>query len=204
MKKSLLISALFLFFFGQSNAQNNPINNLSWQQVYNFGNYTFALQWEEPALPHDQVIGYNIYRDDVLFRFQTEGYLTNMGINPNCGPDFMYFESNGDGFDIHVTAVYNPGPIESGYIQTEFAANNLLNIATSGKEKAILYPNPTKGLLNIGNENTNKIQVYDITGKRLAEFEAVAQIDLSNLSKGIYLIKLLSDNGVMIDKIVIE
>jgi hypothetical protein len=204
MKKPLLIFTLFLLFFGQSNAQNNPINNLAWQQVYNFGNYTFALQWEEPALPHDEVIGYNIYRDDVLFRFQTESYLTNLGINPNCGPEFMYFESDGNGFDIHVTAVYDPGSIESGYTQTEFAANNLLDINTFEKQKAIVYPNPTKGLLNIGNADLNKIEVYDISGKKLAEFEPVTQIDLSSLSKGIYLIKLLSDEGVLIDKIIIE
>ena len=204
MKKITLTFVFFLAFIFNSLGQVSPVSNLVWEQTYNFGYYTFGLSWDAPPTPHDELIGYNIYRDNELFRFQTQNYLTNMGINPNCGQDFMIFESNGDGFEIHVTAVYNPGGTESEYLQTVHAANNLLNVGSFENSKAIIYPNPTNGILNIGNVDLDEIFIYDITGKKVKEFEPKSQIDLFDIPKGIYIIKLIADKKIMINKIVIE
>ncbi len=78
-----------------------------------------------------------------------------------------------------------------------------------------IYPNPTLGLFNItvGNANFTQmsINVYDIQGKEVFHtFEKNSssdfnkQIHLEGLTKGIYYIKLNSDKGVNIQKLIIQ
>ena len=149
-------------------------------------------------------MGYNIYRDNESYRFQTQRYLANYGINPNCGQDFMFYESGGDGFEIHITAVYGVESTESGYMETQFAQNNLLNVDRYSKQKALIYPNPTTGIINIGNMNLTEIAIFDTSGKKIKAMAPQAQLDLSDISKGIYLMKLVSADAILVEKIVIK
>lgn len=203
MKKSIFVFAIFLMFSFHSFAQINPIKDLTWYQYYEMPNNYFELYWGEPDMPHDELIGYNIYREDELYRFQTENAVYNLPQGSNCGVDFLMFNGENE-FTVHVTAVYNPGPVESGYTQTVFVHGPLISVEDFDNEKTILYPNPTTGKLNIGNTNLNEILLFDISGKKIKEFKPQSQIDLSDLSKGMYLIKLISDDGVLTDKILLE
>jgi hypothetical protein len=202
MKKTTLTIAIFLSFIFQSSAQNNPVLNLTWDWHYNWYNY-FDLHWDEPALPHGELIGYNIYRGDELYRFQTGNDLYFLEQGSNCGEDFQYY-NNMHGFSAHVTAVYNPGQLESSYTQTVAVGPPALKTVGFEKQKAVLYPNPTKGILNIANTDLNRILIYDISGKKIREVGPQLQIDLSDVLKGIYFVKLVSDRGVVVDKIVVE
>jgi alpha-tubulin suppressor-like RCC1 family protein len=62
-------------------------------------------------------------------------------------------------------------------------------------EKISLYPNPTNNILNIPTEyQINKILLYDLSGKLLIEKEINSnRIDVQNLSEGMYLIQLVSE-----------
>lgn len=206
-KKILLFIFLICSFSFNLFGQNNPVENLTWSQYYEFPNNFFQLNWDEPAQPHGALIGYNIYRNDELYRFQTDTTLYNIyteifGIVTNCGEEFLIY--NDGPFIIHVTAVYIPGEIESNYLQTAYCYGFALNNNNFEGKKVVLFPNPTSGVLNIGNENLEKIVVYDISGKVVSQFEPNPQIDLSNLSKGIYIIKLFSNKEIIVDKIVIK
>ena len=59
-------------------------------------------------------------------------------------------------------------------------------------------------MLNIENENLEKIVLYDISGKIISEFAPVSQIDLSTLTKGVYIIKLYSEKEITTNKLVIQ
>src|SRR5690554_1295438 len=112
---TLVISLTFIF---QSIGQNNPIQNLNWNQWYEYGNNFFILKWEEPEQPHNEIIGYNIYQEDELYLFisgETSIYNVDSiyGIVSNCGGESFLFYNNGEGFYAHVTAVYSPGTVES-------------------------------------------------------------------------------------------
>ena len=53
-----------------------------------------------------------------------------------------------------------------------------------------VYPNPTTGIVHISeNYNYNKIDVYDIRGKKLISFINNEEINIQNLSKGVYFLK---------------
>lgn len=174
-----------MLVYSISQAQTNPVINLSWESQYDFGNYHFVLQWEQPQTPHDEILGYNIYRDDELYRFQQEQYLASIGIAINCGQDFMVFESDGDGFEIHVTAVYANG-MESGYSETAFAYNNLLSKTSFTASNFEISPNPTAGIVHIKNAEAVSIQLFDATGKNVFSSYAASELDLSALPSGTY------------------
>lgn len=194
---------IFLIFFIKSYGQINPIQNLTWDAYYEFPNNYFILEWDEPELPHDELIGYNVYREDELYRFQIETSLYNLPEGSNCDELFLLF-NEGESFYAHVTAVYNPGEVESDYTETVFIEGLALGTDDFNKQQLIFYPNPTSGLLHIVNNSFNKIQVFNLIGNQLKEFNSDTQIDLSSLTKGIYIIKLISDKGTLVDKVILK
>jgi len=73
-----------------------------------------------------------------------------------------------------------------------------------------MYPNPTKDFIKIsGNNNLEKITLYDINGRLLQEVKIIGnqiekEISLQQLTSGIYLIKVHSDKGMLLEKLVKE
>ena len=84
-----------------------------------------------------------------------------------------------------------------------------VNEVISETEKISVYPNPTDGILNISvsNGSIDNIVVTDITGNELMN-QAVdadqAEIDLSAYNKGLYLVKILTENDSYTKKVVLK
>jgi hypothetical protein len=83
-------------------------------------------------------------------------------------------------------------------LNTEIPANNDANL--------LIYPNPTNATLNIqlGNDLTiNSLKIYDIFGKQIIEeTENTNQVDIRNLSNGIYIVEVESEGIVFRKKII--
>ena len=66
-----------------------------------------------------------------------------------------------------------------------------------------VYPNPTNGLLNVNGCGTMRITVSNMLGQTL--FETTAEdnttLDLSSYGQGFYLVRIATENGVMVQKI---
>ncbi|HPF12039.1 MAG TPA: T9SS type A sorting domain-containing protein [Flavobacteriaceae bacterium] len=198
-----LLTIIALCFLWQVDAQTNPVTNLSWNHWYETPNNYFTLEWEEPNLPHDDLLGYNIYRENELFLFVTETSIYNVEEGSNCGGEDFFSYGDGEGFMAYVTAVYNPGEVESTPLGIEVDGillttdPNMVNINS-------LHPNPTVGILNIEGHGLSGILIFDMYGKLVKIAEPEPAIDLSNLSKGIYFIKLISENGGAVKKIILK
>lgn len=69
-----------------------------------------------------------------------------------------------------------------------------------------VYPNPTKNILNIStNSNLAKIvQVYDMIGKEVINTQIENQLNVSNLTTGMYVAKITEDGKTSTTKIVIQ
>ena len=71
-----------------------------------------------------------------------------------------------------------------------------------------VYPNPTNGIVTVnGNNSIKSIQLYDVQGRLLQTNlvnENETTIDVSTKSKGVYFLKILSDKGMKVEKIVRE
>lgn len=72
-------------------------------------------------------------------------------------------------------------------------------------ENLEISPNPTSGIINISNsEDIYGLSIYNALGKEVIEKSNVnSQIDVNNLPKGIYLIKVyFKDTSTIIKKFI--
>jgi hypothetical protein len=101
-------------------------------------------------------------------------------------------------------------------VQSDFLVDNLKIIHTPALSSEdfsstafSLYPNPTTDVLNISNNNNldiKNISVTDINGRIVKTSNsneiASAKIDLSDLTAGIYIMKIETDKGISTEKII--
>ena len=91
-------------------------------------------------------------------------------------------------------------------------ANDLVQCSLSNaqfnQDKITIYPNPvSSGIVNINsNEKTNlKVEIFDFLGRKILEKDQVNfTIDISRLKKGHYLMKIMSENGIQTEKLIVE
>jgi hypothetical protein len=100
---------------------------------------------------------------------------------------------------------YN-APIETNEARSTFAL--LSNPGFIKDDSVVLYPNPTKGNIKINGDHTIKsIELYDVQGRILQtsiENTTTAQLDITNKANGIYFIKITTERGTNIEKVVKE
>ena len=91
-----------------------------------------------------------------------------------------------------------------------FSVRCVCNQITSGinneySEKVVIYPNPAYDRLYLKNTNYQNviIMIYDLQGKKVLDRKVDSEvIDISNLSKGIYVVKLVCPESIMITKFI--
>jgi uncharacterized repeat protein (TIGR01451 family) len=77
---------------------------------------------------------------------------------------------------------------------------NALGITDVKKEEPFLHlsPNPTNSILNISTNSlySKLIAIYDASGRKVSERVFTSSLDISNLSQGMYLLEVKSDEGI--------
>ena len=68
-----------------------------------------------------------------------------------------------------------------------------------------IYPNPTQNIINVSYNKEFLPKIYDITGRKLLTSNSTTT-DISQLSKGIYIILLKDEQGVLLEmeKLIVE
>ena len=66
-----------------------------------------------------------------------------------------------------------------------------------------VYPNPVSDLLQI-NGKYSEINIFDLYGKLVLSSNAKKTIDISELSNGIYLVKINNNKAMSINKIIVN
>ena len=84
--------------------------------------------------------------------------------------------------------------IEAG--SPPFGAKTVSAIPNTIENSISVYPNPTKGILNVLGDEIFKTEVCSVTGSKLGLFYG-KQIDLSNLSNGMYILSIYGKEGLM-------
>lgn len=87
--------------------------------------------------------------------------------------------------------------------------NNVISVPENSASNFSIYPNPVNDIINLSfssEVNCEKIEIYGIDGKLYHEQNYnVESVNVSNLSNGIYMMKVTLDNGnAYTEKIVIE
>jgi hypothetical protein len=156
----------------------------------------------------------------LLNTYYQVGYINNFGVQGNdkiTALDYTYdkgiiaignlnFSSTGGGNMIIVKIDQN----NTGGIITVLSEVTNENI-TLNLEKEVnsnddfnIYPLPVQNILNItGLPQTNLVTILSSSGQvMLLKTNAFSQIDTENLSKGIYILKIETDSGIYLNKII--
>lgn len=88
--------------------------------------------------------------------------------------------------------------------RTVVVERNTLGLVDSKKIEFSIFPNPSKDIINIKSEEELKsIEIYSILGEKVMFFEKkIQQLNIKNLSKGIYIMKLITNQGSAFKKFV--
>ena len=83
--------------------------------------------------------------------------------------------------------------------------NNGIDDVEEAELNVSIYPNPTHGLVNIeANGNVSKVEVYDINGRKVAIYDNTTIIDLSNMASGTYTMRIHTQLGTTIKRVILK
>ncbi len=68
-------------------------------------------------------------------------------------------------------------------------------------ENVFVYPNPASEKLVVANERASRIEIYNLKGQLVAEYNNTYEANVSTLAEGTYMVKVVTNNVVFIQKI---
>jgi hypothetical protein len=154
---------------------------------------SIQLQWVNAA---DNIRGYHVYRNNVRitnYELQKTTYLDEDLPNGN--------------YEYYVRAYYKEGCVsDSSNHVRETITLDITDFKDS--EAIILYPNPTTGELHVTCHSSlvTNIEVFDVYGRNILSHTAHhtphTAIDISSLWAGIYFVRITTEYGVVMRKVV--
>ncbi len=99
-----------------------------------------------------------------------------------------------------------PSLITQVQVQKGFDPATLDAPSINAKPAYSIFPNPSNGIINISNSESLKVQVFDINGALIMQANTEnAQLDLSDLKNGVYILKMDSPKGESVfEKLIIQ
>lgn len=165
-------------------------------QPTNANSVTLNFSSFDTELNYDGVIVYNGANNSAPVLGQFTGTTLPPSVTSSGGSMYVVFLSDEALRSNGWTANYN---------STTLGINDF-----SLNENIKIYPNPTSGIFSIQStlDKNIKVQIFDILGKQVLKTYTVGKginsIDASDLSKGIYILKLIDEKGSTTQKLIIE
>lgn len=158
----------------------------------------------------------NLIFNDVNLSFHISGFYNHFG---GYSTSEAFFSEEFIYADPYQMTIHNPFSYdfryESDFIYLDITNNigsvatffdNSLNQQKFTKHSISIYPNPSSDYVNIEikNQSIEKISIFDMTGKLVLEKNNVSnrQISISNLKKGVYIIKIETPIGIFQNKLI--
>ena len=96
---------------------------------------------------------------------------------------------------------------ESDYAMAVDGIHNYVHLTTDGIDEVDInvkiYPNPTNGIVNINAEGIKNVIVVNSLGQIVCE-TVENQIDLSQFGNGLFMLRITTENGVSVQKIMVR
>lgn len=197
-------------FWNRTHMQYHGDPSLRMFQVYPITNLTQAivnenqLQLNWTASIEDSVIGYHIYKSSSEFGEYQK--ITNLLVTETTFTDINITNSN-EWYMVRAVKLQVTGsgtylnPSTGVFIQSSLVLglndNNL-------QSKINIYPNPTSGIVFIDAENIKLIEVINSNGQIVKRIKGESSLNLSNQARGIYFIKVITDKGSTVSKIILK
>jgi len=171
----------------------------TWDNGYQFPELNFGVKDTWLATPTT----YNI-NDQVISSNSTYKNLT--GINTLNAPRADIIATTLAGTPLNWSLEGTEGALldltNSVYIDSIVFDNTLsTNDFGNTKNTISLYPNPANDVLNISSSNSiTKIEVFDMQGRNVASNNNASNVNVAALGKGVYIVKVVQENGSVIAK----
>ncbi len=95
--------------------------------------------------------------------------------------------------------------ISEGFISSSLSNTLGVNEVVINEKNILVYPNPTSDFIYLKTSLLiEKVELYDALGKSVLKTKNINKIPVNNLSKGVYLLKIYSENKSISKKIIIE
>lgn len=167
------------------------------------------------------IFTYSKYKDGIengnLFIYNLNSNLTTNGsVDLNIQPknsseafsDFNFYDNS----KLLITGlVPNTNPLiwleEVQHYVAMIDVDAILSVENPNSDNNIIfYPNPTTGTFNIitGNETIDTITIFSLTGEKVKEVQGVSTTNISDLSSGIYFLKIKTTSAKTFFKKVVK
>ncbi|MAQ75684.1 MAG: hypothetical protein CL613_05055 [Aquimarina sp.] len=156
------------------------------------------------SLPDDITVG--LTTDDA---YELEDFTVEVEVTDNCdivnrvttisqSPVAGTLLEAGDHI-ITISAIDDTGNVED--YEFTITVDATLGVDDFTQNDFKMYPNPTRGIVQLGIE-VEKITILDYLGKEIIHFGSVKTIDLSSLEAGVYFVRIETDKGLGIKRII--
>ncbi|WP_338761611.1 T9SS type A sorting domain-containing protein [Bernardetia sp. ABR2-2B] len=99
------------------------------------------------------------------------------------------------------TSCINNSPTGGGYTSRKITTNNMKDITND----LLVYPNPVKDVVKIkSSDKILSIEVLNVQGQTISSTKNSNSIQLKNVAKGMYLLKITTDKGIQTKRIIKE
>ena len=148
---------------------------------------------------------YNIYRGTSANNFELVGESTVGSYFDQVEEGTYYYQvtavytNNGEECESEPATAYNDAT--QNYVVVEVTA-----IDENGVNGMIVYPNPTKGNLNITAEAMTQITITNALGQVMYENDVTSNNEVINMAEyeaGVYMVRITTENGVAVKRITV-
>ena len=172
----------------------NAPQNLAAEAVYYSGNYGVKLTWaNKHAADH-----YNIYRSTDNANYELIAEVSTKTYNEEIDVNGTYY--------YQVTAVYVDGDEECESAPASASVLVPVSVDENMVNDMMIYPNPTRGGLNIKAEGITRIIISNTLGQVVYDINANSNeeiVDMSQYEAGVYMIRVMTENGVSTRRITV-
>lgn len=166
------------------------------------GNEFYRLKNQRPVWDDEEIYKFAYYPFDKILKVNGTIYV---GIMQHSQ------ESINIGFDTSIdNSKYNFYDVGNGWENSSMQGSLMIRPAFGGdfsidndetsvkKTRLGLYPNPSKDVLVIGEllpETCEEVIIFDMTGRTMKRFSNDVKLDVSDLTDGLYMIKVVTEDG---------
>lgn len=129
-----------------------------------------------------------------------EIYLDGEKVATQSGISYQFTNLSTKEHTAGIKAIYASGASELVTVTFNSEGNSIDNPNT---EEVVLYPNPVKDYLHIKGE-TDKIEIYTLSGILVGNYIAPLEIPVSNLEDGIYTVRIITKSNIAIKKMIVK
>lgn len=176
---------------------------------YTGNNYKIKLKWDKPE-PNDGLSGYYLFRkfgeDSNYERIKLlSGSATSYTDNSATQEGDYYYKLYayyGD-LDCISAPAYWIGNHNQFYLHAPYSSDGVNEIESSS---VVVFPNPTTSRFTVEGQGLNRVTVYNLVGQMVYEMDCQGDsvdINLSNVETGVYMVRILTDNGDVTKRITV-